>query len=102
MSDGLDHEATTQVVVGPDKFDAVLFDMDGVLTTTARMHASAWKRTFDEFLQAWDTVHGTDTWRFSIADDYVATVDGKPREDGVRDFSCLEVSCCRWGRKRIP
>ncbi len=86
MSDGLDHEATTQVVVGPDKFDAVLFDMDGVLTTTARMHASAWKRTFDEFLQAWDTVHGTDTRRFSIADDYVATVDGKPREDGVRDF----------------
>ncbi|NLE74557.1 MAG: beta-phosphoglucomutase family hydrolase [Actinobacteria bacterium] len=86
MFDAPEQEAATQVVVAPDRFDAVLFDMDGVLTTTSRMHASAWKRTFDDFLDAWDAIHGTDTPRFSIADDYAATVDGKPREDGVRDF----------------
>lgn len=76
----------TQTPVGLDKFDAVLFDMDGVLTTTARMHATAWKRTFDEFLEAWDREHGSETPRFSVAEDYPTTVDGKAREDGVRDF----------------
>ena len=60
--------------------------MDGVLTTTARMHATAWKHAFDEFLTAWDMKEGSVTRRFSIAEDYPATVDGKPREDGVRDF----------------
>jgi len=60
--------------------------MDGVLTTTARMHAAAWKRTFDEFLAGWDAKHGSHTPRFSVAEDYPTSVDGKPREDGVRDF----------------
>lgn len=79
-------EATPGRIVGPQDFDAVLFDMDGVLTTTARMHATAWKRTFNEFLDAWDAEHESSTPRFSISEDYPATVDGKPREDGVRDF----------------
>ena len=72
--------------VGPDRFDAVLFDMDGVLTTTRRMHALAWKRTFDQFLDGWDAKHGSHTARFSVAEDYPASVDGKPRQEGVRDF----------------
>mgnify|MGYP000849188468 FL=1 len=79
-------EAAACAAVGPETFDAVLFDMDGVLTTTARMHATAWKRTFDEFLDAWDAKHGSTTPHFSVGDDYPATVDGKPRHDGVRDF----------------
>ncbi len=72
--------------LGPDVLDAVLFDMDGVLTTTARMHALAWKRTFDGFLDSWDADNGSVTPRFSVGEDYAATVDGKPRQDGVSDF----------------
>src|SRR4051794_12125614 len=72
--------------VTSDVFDAVLFDMDGVLTSTARLHAACWKQTFDAFLSGWDADHGSTTAPFSISDDYVAWVDGKPREDGVRDF----------------
>jgi alpha,alpha-trehalose phosphorylase len=71
--------------VTPDDFDAVLFDLDGVLTTTATLHAAAWRTTFDRFLDEWDTAQGTTTARFEAAD-YAAYVDGKPRQDGVRDF----------------
>ncbi|MBD0323248.1 MAG: beta-phosphoglucomutase family hydrolase, partial [Aldersonia sp.] len=71
--------------VTPDHFDAVLFDLDGVLTTTATLHEAAWRSTFDMFLHEWDTAHGTNTARFDVAD-YRAHVDGKPRQDGVRDF----------------
>ncbi len=69
-----------------ERFKAVLFDLDGVLTTTARLHSAAWQQTFDEFLERWDQEHGTTTARFSPAEDYRAYVDGKPRYDGVRDF----------------
>ena len=61
-------------------FDAVLFDLDGVLTATASLHAGAWKRTFDDVLAEWSEEP------FDIERDYIAQVDGKPREDGVRDF----------------
>jgi alpha,alpha-trehalose phosphorylase len=67
-------------------FDAVLFDLDGVLTTTRAVHAAAWKRSFDEFLAAWDDQHGTRTAHFDESADYATYVDGKPRQDGVRDF----------------
>ena len=61
-------------------FDAVLFDLDGVLTATAWLHAGAWKQTFDDVLAEWSEEP------FDIERDYIAHVDGKPREDGVRDF----------------
>jgi len=67
-------------------FDAVLFDLDGVLTTTRAVHAAAWKSSFDEFLDKWDAQHGTKTAHFDESDDYTNHVDGKPRQDGVRDF----------------
>lgn len=67
-------------------FDAVLFDLDGVLTTTRTVHAAAWKRAFDDFLDGWDRAHGTHTPRFDDRVDYAAHVDGKTREEGVRDF----------------
>jgi beta-phosphoglucomutase family hydrolase len=60
--------------------DAVLFDLDGVLTPTAEIHERAWKEMFDSFLA---TVPGEE--RFS-ASDYLLYVDGKPRFDGVRSF----------------
>ncbi|MEU4690506.1 beta-phosphoglucomutase family hydrolase [Actinoplanes sp. NPDC023714] len=72
--------------VTPQAFDAVLFDLDGVLTSTRTLHATAWKRAFDAFLHTWDTRHGTSTAVFDEKADYAAYVDGKPRRDGVRDF----------------
>lgn len=67
----------------PDEVRACLFDMDGVLTDTARVHAEAWKRTFDSFLAE----HvGPGAEPFDVDSDYKAYVDGKRREDGVRDF----------------
>jgi beta-phosphoglucomutase family hydrolase len=65
----------------PDDIRACLFDLDGVLTQTAKVHQAAWKRTFDEFLRSRDPGAA----EFSSAD-YNRYVDGKPREDGVRDF----------------
>ncbi len=65
----------------PPDIEACLFDMDGVLTDTASVHAEAWKQTFDPILKA----HGDDR-PFDLHDDYIAHVDGKKREDGVRDF----------------
>lgn len=67
-------------------FDAVLFDLDGVLTTTRSVHAAAWKRTFDDFLAQWDASHASTTQPFDEHADYAAHVDGKPRQEGVRDF----------------
>jgi beta-phosphoglucomutase family hydrolase len=65
----------------PDGVRALLLDMDGVLTDTASVHARAWKQTLDAFLRE----HG-DQRPFDLARDYEQYVDGKPREDGVRDF----------------
>jgi len=67
----------------PDTVRACLFDMDGVLTDTASVHAEAWKRMFDEYLRE---RLGPSAEPFDIARDYGLYVDGKPREDGVRDF----------------
>jgi beta-phosphoglucomutase family hydrolase len=67
----------------PDGIRACLFDLDGVLTNTAAVHAAAWKHTFDEFLRR---RQGQDFRPFDEHDDYDEYVDGKPRQDGVRDF----------------
>ncbi len=73
-------------LVTPARYDAVLFDLDGVLTTTRTLHSAAWKDTFDAFLSRWDAEHGTDNAEFSEHEDYLRYVDGKQRQDGVRDF----------------
>jgi len=64
----------------PDTITACLFDLDGVLTTTAGVHAHAWKEMFDAFLRERDEPP------FELPRDYVEYVDGKPRLDGVRAF----------------
>jgi beta-phosphoglucomutase family hydrolase len=64
----------------PDGVTVCLFDLDGVLTKTAAVHARAWKQMFDEFLK------GRGEKPFDLVHDYDEYVDGKPRLDGVRDF----------------
>lgn len=70
----------------PDGTTACLFDLDGVLTDTASVHAAAWRRTFDDFLRGYAERTGVPFVPFDVAGDYAAHVDGKRREDGVRDF----------------
>lgn len=69
-----------------DRFDAVLFDLDGVLTDTAAVHARAWKTMFDDFLRDRAARDERPMEPFSIGGDYKTYVDGKPRYDGVRSF----------------
>jgi beta-phosphoglucomutase family hydrolase len=70
----------------PASVRACLFDLDGVLTETAKVHAAAWKEMFDQYLQARAARTGEDFVPFDPADDYGTYVDGKPRYDGVRSF----------------
>lgn len=70
----------------PDKIEVLLFDMDGVLTQTAKVHAAAWKQTFDAFLRRHADRTGDEFVAFDQVGDYDAYVDGLPREDGVRSF----------------
>ena len=70
----------------PRTIRACLFDLDGVLTRTATVHAAAWKEMFDEFLQERAAQSREPFVPFDAASDYLAYVDGKPRYDGVRSF----------------
>ena len=72
--------------VTTDDFDAVLFDLDGVLTATAKVHAVSWKRMFDEFLSRRSQDNNESFVAFEIDTDYKHYVDGKPRLEGVRSF----------------
>ena len=82
----------TRIGLGlPDSISACLFDMDGVLTRTAVVHAAAWKQMFDAFLRARDGEgegegDGQGFRPFDATDDYDEYVDGRPRADGVRSF----------------
>lgn len=70
----------------PDGVRACLFDLDGVLTETAKVHAAAWKRMFDAYLEERAKGTGDQQKPFDANDDYDQYVDGKPRYDGVRSF----------------
>jgi beta-phosphoglucomutase-like phosphatase (HAD superfamily) len=69
-----------------DRYDAVLLDLDGVITNTANLHAACWKQMFDEYLQKRAAQRGEAFCPFDLAKDYRLYVDGEPRFDGVRDF----------------
>jgi len=76
--------STVKQIINPDLYDAVLFDLDGVVTRTADTHAAAWKKLFDEYLEK---KSGTgDYLPFDLKDDYIKYVDGKPRYKGIKDF----------------
>jgi beta-phosphoglucomutase family hydrolase len=67
-------------------FEAVIFDMDGVVTRTADLHAAAWKALFDDFLRGRAAQRGEPFRPFDPKADYLAYVDGRPRYEGVRRF----------------
>ncbi len=91
-----------EAVISPERHRAVIFDLDGVVTRTAKIHARAWKQMFDDWLKG----HAAETREsfepFDIRHDYAAYVDGKPRYDGVQSF--LESRDIRlpWGSPDDP
>ncbi|NDP39621.1 MAG: trehalose-phosphatase [Rhodoferax sp.] len=74
------------LTLGRAAFDAIIFDLDGVVTRTAKVHATAWKTLFDAFLQQQAGATGKPLQPFDMDVDYRRLVDGKPRYDGVADF----------------
>lgn len=67
-------------------FDAAIFDLDGVVTKTAVVHAAAWKEMFDEYLKLREQRDGEPFKEFTYEQDYLTYVDGKPRYEGVKSF----------------
>jgi beta-phosphoglucomutase family hydrolase len=82
----------------PDGIRAALFDLDGVLTRTATVHAAAWKETFDDFLRRRAAETGEPFVPFDIHHDYDRYVDGKKRADGVRSFLAARAIVLPEGR----
>ena len=72
--------------INRERYDAVLFDLDGVLTSTAAIHAGAWKQMFDGYLARRAKERGEPFREFDIGSDYRLYVDGRPRYDGVQQF----------------
>jgi beta-phosphoglucomutase family hydrolase len=70
----------------PDGVTACLFDMDGVITQTAKVHDAAWKEMFDDFLRSWSASHNVPFVPFDPVRDYEEYVDGKPRLEGTASF----------------
>jgi beta-phosphoglucomutase family hydrolase len=70
----------------PEDVRACLFDLDGVLTDTASVHAAAWKQMFDDYLRMRSERDGTPFREFDVNTDYGPYVDGRPRLDGTRGF----------------
>ena len=79
-------QANNKRAITRAQYDAVLLDLDGVITDTAGIHAACWKQMFDEYLQKRAAQTGEAFRPFNVAADYRLYVDGKPRFDGVRDF----------------
>jgi beta-phosphoglucomutase family hydrolase len=83
---GQEPQRAAHVPVLPPGISACLFDLDGVLTQTAKVHAAAWKEMFDAYLRERSEQTGEPFRPFKIATDYATYVDGKLRQDGVRAF----------------
>lgn len=76
---------THQPALTPDNFDAVLFDLDGVVTATNKNHFAAWKKLFDRYLKSVANAGGA-PFREFVEDEMSEFVDGKPRDKGIRSF----------------
>ena len=89
-------------MVHPSDYSAWLFDLDGVITDTASVHAAAWKRTFDRYLREVSEREGKPFEPFEINPDYFRYVDGKPRYDGVDSFLRSRGITLEWGDPDDP
>src|ERR687896_515978 len=89
-------------LVSPDGYEAWLFDLDGVVTDTASVHAAAWKRTFDEYLKEVSERKEKSYEPFEIDPDYYRYVDGKPRYAGVESFLRSRGITVDWGDPNDP
>lgn len=83
-------------------FEAMIFDLDGVITFTARVHAAAWKELFDQFLKERDVQSYEPFREFTVEGDYLTYVDGKPRYDGVASFLASRGISLPYGNKSDP
>jgi trehalose 6-phosphate phosphatase len=88
--------------VSPDEYEAWLFDLDGVITDTAKVHAAAWKATFDEYLKEVSEREEKTFEPFEIDPDYYRYVDGKPRYAGVDSFLRSRGIIVAWGDPSDP
>jgi beta-phosphoglucomutase family hydrolase len=88
--------------VSPDEYEAWLFDLDGVITDTAKVHAAAWKATFDEYLKEVSEREEKPFEPFEIDPDYYRYVDGKPRYAGVDSFLRSRGIIVAWGDPSDP
>ncbi len=86
----------------PESIRACLFDLDGVLTQTAKVHAAAWKQMFDDFLRKRAAQTGEPFVPFDPVEDYAKYVDGLPRYDGVRSFLASRGIDLPWGEPGDP
>jgi beta-phosphoglucomutase family hydrolase len=78
-------------------YDAWLFDLDGVVTDTASVHAAAWKEMFDGYLKVVSEREGGPFVPFEVDPDYYRYLDGKPRYEGVEAFLRSRGIVLRWG-----
>jgi trehalose-phosphatase len=78
--------ARSHIPIHTSRYDAIVFDLDGVVTDSAKLHAAAWKTLFDGVLKKHAEKTGSPFVPFDKHDDYVKHVDGKPRYNGVKDF----------------
>ena len=92
----------TRPTISRERFDAVVFDLDGVVTRTSLVHAAAWKALFDSYLKTRAAHEGRDFVPFDDRTDYRLYVDGKPRYDGVRDFLRSRGVELPWGDPSDP
>ena len=101
------HMSGPTVIISRDAIDAVVFDMDGVVTQTAAVHAAAWTALFDAYLKEVvarrsDTSTPDAAYEPFTQTDYLRFVDGKPRYDGVRDFLASRGLTLPWGDPSDP
>jgi beta-phosphoglucomutase family hydrolase len=89
---------TPPAIISRARLDAVVFDLDGVVTQTSVVHAAAWKALFDAYLEARAAAEGHEFRPFDEKADYRLYVDGKPRYDGVHDFLASRGIELPWGR----
>jgi len=78
--------STREQTLNIDNYEAVILDLDGVITRTAALHAKAWEIMFKDFLDTWMNDNNEQVEQFDIEQDYPEYIDGKPRYDGVRSF----------------